>query len=115
VFSGGTPFPPPQRLGGDGVAVWWFSTSRQARVEANAHIDGKPARIMVKSEPARPGPQSVVVCAGTGATQRFLSAQIEGPSSTVRQIRVGAVICGPDFAGGEADVRQMLASLHFTP
>ena len=47
-------------------------------------------------------------------TQRFLTAEIRGPSANVEQIEVGAVICGPDFATGEAAVRKMLDSVRFT-
>jgi hypothetical protein len=50
----------------------------------------------------------------TGSTQQFLTALIRGPSSNVKQIEVGAVICGPDFATGRAEVRKMLDSLRFT-
>jgi hypothetical protein len=49
-----------------------------------------------------------------GKTQRLLQALIQGPSPTVNEVQLGAVICGPDFAGGEADVRRMLSSLRFT-
>jgi hypothetical protein len=49
----------------------------------------------------------------SGATQQFLTALHE-PSSNVKQIEVGAVICGPDFASGLAAVRKMLDSLRFT-
>jgi hypothetical protein len=43
-----------------------------------------------------------------------LRARIEGPSSRVGQLLAGAVICGPDFAAGEAAVDRMLDSLRFT-
>ena len=111
-----TPFPPPQRLGSDGVSAAWFSTDRRALVGArpNAHVGGEPARITVRPQSARGGADSFVGCVGRGgAGQRLVSAQIRGPSSDVPQIRLEAVICGPDPAGGEADVRQMLASVRF--
>jgi hypothetical protein len=50
----------------------------------------------------------------SGATQQFLTALIHGPSSNVKQIEVGAVLCGPDFASGLEAVRKMLDSLRFT-
>jgi len=109
-----TPLPPPQQLGIHGVAAWWTATSRSTRLAANARLGGRPARIAVELEPARPGAGTGVVCVGGGSTQRRLSAVIEGPSATVRTVRVGAVICGPDFAAGEAQVREMLASVRFT-
>lgn len=109
-FGYGTPLPPPQRLGRDGVTAWWLSTDGRALVgvRPNEDVGGRPARVTVRREP-----HSVVTCEA-GAPRRLLSAQIRGPSSTVPQIRVGAVVCGPDLASGEADVRQMLASVHFT-
>jgi hypothetical protein len=109
----GTPLPPAQRLGRDGVAAWWIATARPSEAVANARVGGKPARITVKSEPTRRTAKSYVNCVGTGPTQRRLNAQIQSPSSGVGQIQFGAVICGPDFAAGEADVRQMLATVHF--
>ena len=109
----GTPLPPAQRLGSDGVAAWWIATARPGEAVANAHVGGKPARITVKSESTRRTEKSYVNCVGTGPTQRRLNAQIQSPSSGVGQIQVGAVICGPDFAAGEADVRQMLGSVRF--
>jgi len=116
VFAGGIPLPPLQYLGSDGVTVWWIAFDRPGLTvkRPNARIDGRPARITVRREPTRRTVRSYVNCVGTGATQRLLSAQIQGPSSTVRQLQVGAVICGPDFAPGEADVRRMLASVRFT-
>jgi hypothetical protein len=112
----GTPFPPPQRLGRDGVAAWWLASDRPglARVRPNARVDGEPARITVRPETTRRTAHSFVNCVGTGATQRHLSAQIQSPSSGVGQVQVDAVICGPDFAAGEADVRQMFVSVRFT-
>lgn len=111
IFGFETPLPPPQRLRADGVAAWWLTVPKQglAGASPNARVGGEPARITVESEPTG---HAVVRCAG--ATQRVLRAQIHGPSSTVGQVRVGAVICGPDFAAGEADVRRMLASARFT-
>jgi hypothetical protein len=111
----GTPFPPPQRLGRDGVAAWWTASDRPglAGVRPNARVDGEPARITVLRETTRRTPHSFVNCVGTGATQQHLSAQIQSPSSVVGQVQLDAVICGPNFGAGEADVRQMLAGVRF--
>ena len=115
MFGLGTPLPPEQVLGKDGVAVWWLTTSRSILdgVKPNASVDGAPANISVRQEPTR-NPHPPVSCAGSGTTQRLLTARIKGPSPTVAGIRVGAVICGPHFASGLADVRDMLASVRFT-
>jgi len=111
ALAAGTSFPPPQLLGSDGVAVWWASADGRALVgvKPNARVGGEPARITV-----RRGAYSGVTCVGKGAATRVLSAEIRGPSSSVPRFHVGAVICGPDLASGEADARQMLASVRFT-
>jgi hypothetical protein len=116
LFGQRTPLPPPLRIGSDGVAAWWLAANRagSARFAPNARLGGRPARITVRQESTRRTLHSYVNCRGTGPTQRSLDAVIQGPSSSIREIHVGAVICGPDFASGEADVRRMLASLRFT-
>jgi hypothetical protein len=113
-FGSGTPLPPPQRIDRNGVSAWWFGSGRPVTsLRPNATVGGRSARITVKPEPTRRTAKSYVNCR-TGTTQRFLTALIHGPSSNVTQIEVGAVICGPDFASGLADVRKMLDSLRFT-
>ncbi|HET7352672.1 MAG TPA: hypothetical protein VFJ11_01325 [Gaiellaceae bacterium] len=114
-FGSGTPFPPPLRLGGNSIATWWFASDQDSPgpLSPNAEIDGQPARITVRRESTRRTSKSYVNCR-LGATQRFLTAQIHGPSANVRLIEVGAVICGPGFAAGEAAVRKMLDSVRFT-
>ena len=114
-FGSGTPLPPAQRVAGNGISAWWFAsdTAKRPPGEPNATLDGQPARITVRQESTRRTQKSYVNCT-TGATQRILTAWIHGPSGNVRRIDVGAVICGPDFAAGLADVRRMLDSLRFT-
>jgi hypothetical protein len=114
IFGFQTPFPPPLLIRPDGVAAWWSATSRRSAVVANAQVGGRPARISVASEATRRTASSYVNCTRSGATQRRLTAVIEGHSASVRTIRVEAVICGPDFRAGQAAVRAMLASLRFT-
>jgi hypothetical protein len=113
LFGFGTPLPPPQVLAKDGVAVWLIASPGRALVGVtpNAHVGGRPAIISVRPKPSHP---AVVKCVGAGPTRRLLRAQIRGPGSGVGRLDVGAVICGPDFASGLADVRAMLASLRFT-
>jgi hypothetical protein len=114
-FGFKTPLPPPLRLGRNGVAAWWTAFQAPGVGGApNAHVAGKPARIVVQQQPTERTPKSQVNCSGAGPTQRRLTAQVRGPGSGVGRVQVGAVICGPNFAAGEAKVRQMLNSLHFT-
>jgi hypothetical protein len=110
-----TPFPPPQHLGRNGVVAWWFAADRRnpTPLKPNADLDGRPARITVRRQSTRRTLSSYVNCR-TGKTQRFLTAEVETPSSSASQIDFGAVICGPDFAAGLADVRKMLDSVRFT-
>lgn len=116
IFGYGTPLPPPQRLKPNGVTAWWSAAARSGLgdLKPNATIDGRPARITVTSRSTRRTAQSYVNCPGKDATQRKLDALIEGTAPGARRIRVGAVVCGPDFEAGMAEVRRMLDSLHFT-
>ncbi|HJQ74689.1 MAG TPA: hypothetical protein VJ814_07375 [Gaiellaceae bacterium] len=113
LLGEGTPLPPQLRVGRNGVAAWWLAADRagSARFEANTTVDGRRARVVVKRQSTRRTSHSYVNCAGK--TQRFLTALILGPSPSVNEVQLGAVICGPDFATGEAQVRRMLASFHF--
>jgi hypothetical protein len=110
-----TPFPPPQYLGSNSVVAWWFASDRPdpTPLKPNASLDGKPTRITVRRQSTRRTAKSYVNCR-TGTTQRFLTAEVETPTPSVGQIDVGAVICGPDFARGLADVHKMLDSVRFT-
>lgn len=110
-----TPLPPPLRLGPNEVASWWTAFP-SARLDGapNAHVDGKPARIVVEQQPTKRTAKSTVNCGGSGPTQRRLTAQVKGPGSGVGRVEVEAVICGPNFAAGEAAVRKMVNSLRFT-
>lgn len=110
-----TPLPPPLRLGPNDVAAWWTAFSKPGLDGApNAHVAGKPARIVVQQQPTKRTAKSTVNCGNSGATQRRLTARIKGPGSGVGRVEVGAVICGPNFAAGEAAVRKMVHSLRFT-
>jgi hypothetical protein len=112
-IGSGTPLPPPQRLASNSVVAWWFASDERSpgSLKPNAQLGGQPARITVWRESTRRTSKSYVNCR-TGGTQRFLTASIHGPRSGVSQIEVGAVVCGPDFASGLADVRKMLDSVH---
>jgi hypothetical protein len=113
-YGSGTPLPPPQRLDRNGVSAWWFASDRAVKgLKPNTSIDGQPARVTVRSESTRRTSKSYVNC-NTGTSQRLVTAQIRGPSPDLAQIEFGAVICGPGFASGLADVRGILDSVRFT-
>lgn len=115
LFGGGTPLPPPQRLAEDGVSVWWLYTDRSGLkpVRSNTRIGGRPADLAVSWQ--RPpkslgaGPRCV-----DAQRQRRLVADIQAPRSSTARFEAGAVVCGPDYAGGEAAVRRMLDSVRFS-
>ena len=110
-----TPLPPPLRLGPNGVAAWWTAYPHTGLSGAsNAQVAGKPARIVVGQEPSERTAKSSVNCNNSGSKQRRLTAQVVGPGSGVGRIQLAAVICGPNFDAGEAQVRKMLNSLRFT-
>jgi hypothetical protein len=114
-FGFKTPLPPPLRLGRNDVAAWWTAFQKPGLGGSpNARVAGKPARIVVEQQPSKRTAKSTVNCRGSGPTQHRLTAQIEGQGSGVGRVRVGAVICGPSFAAGEAAVRKMVNSLRFT-
>lgn len=114
IFGFGTPLPPPQKLGSNGVAVWWVAANRSALggQTPNASLGGRPARVTTRSESTRRTAHSSVSCPGTA--QRSVTALIAGTAPGAPRLRVGAVVCGPDFASGLADVRRMLDSVRFT-
>jgi hypothetical protein len=115
-FTPGTQLPPPQKISSNGVTAWWNAANKagSAPFKPNTTVDGRPARVTVQQESTRRTSRSYVNCAGSGKTQRLLQALVRGPSEAVHEVQLGAVICGPNFAAGEAEVRKMLASLHFT-
>jgi hypothetical protein len=116
LFGFQTPLPPPLRLGRNDIVSWWATFPKQKLEGApNTRVAGEPARIVVREEPTKRTPGSTVNCGGgSGTKQRRLTAQVRGPGSGVGRVLVGAVICGPNFAAGEAKVRQMVNSLEFT-
>ena len=115
-------FPPRERLGRDGVAVWLVLPAPPLNVRTvtrpNARIGGQPARIASPPAGGLGGSQWVTCAAGP---RRLLGARIEDPGYSDSRIvvrrgvlSVAAVVCGPDYAKGETAVRQMLANLRFT-
>ncbi|MFL5960492.1 MAG: hypothetical protein ACJ75G_09530 [Gaiellaceae bacterium] len=114
LFSTGTPFPPPERLGPNGVAVWWLYTDRSglAHIRADTRIGGRPAHLAVTWRPAPKGQRTGPRCAG-GGPERRLEAEIQVPGSSSARLEAGGLICGPHYAAGQAAVRRMLASVGF--
>jgi hypothetical protein len=113
-----TPFPPAQRLGRDGVSVWWerggmpglkwFSTVKSS---PTARVGGEPARSATLSPTS--GKWRATGCAKAGGN-RAMVTQIRPSSSTDSYYLMTACLRGPRFAGGRHAVRQMLASIRFT-
>jgi len=108
-------FPPREQLGPDGVAVWFLYPAPPLNVgtvdNPNTRIGGQPAHLT--NAPVRGlGATKWVTCTGGAARGRPLGARIQYPGGSV--LKVAAVVCGPNYATGEAAVRHMLASLRFT-
>jgi hypothetical protein len=108
-------FPPREQLGPDGIAVWFVYPAPPLNVRTvtnpNTRIGGQPAHI--SNAPVRGlGATKWVACTSGAAPGRPLGARIQYPGGSV--LKVAAVVCGPDYAKGEAAVRRMLASLRFT-
>jgi hypothetical protein len=116
IFGYGTPLPPPQQLAANGVTAWWGAAARSpfGGRKPNTTIDGRRALVTVRNESTRRTARSLVNCPGKHAKQRVVDALIEGAAPGAQRIHVGAVVCGPDFASGMAEVRQMLDSLRIT-
>ena len=93
--SCGAAFPERQRLGPNGVAVWF------------SNYDPYPTSLPL-AERLGPSPTASegLSCTGTATPGRFLNASIRPPG-----LSVGAFICGPHYKAGEAAVRKVLASI----
>jgi hypothetical protein len=116
-------FPPQERLGRDGVAVWFEYPAPPLNVmtvsNPNARIGGQPARITDPPLHGLGGSQWVT-CNRGAAPARPLGARIQYPGFSGDGILlprgvlfVGAVVCGPDYAKGDAAVRRMLGTIRF--
>lgn len=114
-------FPPQERLGRDGVAVWVEDPAPPINVEMvrnpNTRLDGQPARITAPPLHGLGGSQ-LVTCSGGAAPGRLLGARIQDPgySGDGLLLRggillVGAVVCGPHYAKGDAAVYRLLTSI----
>lgn len=85
-------FPERQRLGRDGVAVWF------------GNYDPYHSSVPLTEMPGYRDTQ--VTCVGSAGPGRAFHASIRPPG-----LSVGAFICGPDYKAGEAAVRKVLASI----
>jgi len=109
TIDGGFVFPPRQQLGTNAVLIYLDDPEGLPgeKYQWNARIDGKPADI------ARPAysrhPVGLVTCAAGGPAE-YRSVLISVPGL----LAVGATICGPNLAAGNAPVNRILASLRFT-
>jgi hypothetical protein len=114
-YGGGSPFPPPEALSENGVAVWWLYTDRSgsAGIRPNTRIGGRPAHLAVSWERSPKSREGGPRCEGADR-QRLLLVQIRAPGSSSARIDEGAVLCGPHYTAGETAVKRMLASTRFS-
>lgn len=118
AFSFGTPFPPPQLLPRNGltVALQYSNRSRLHVPPANATVGGRPASVRAgwKRVPHITVVKVGAICGKVGTRERTLVAQVPHVVAPTGVLRIAALICGPDFAAGEAAVRRVLATVRFT-
>jgi hypothetical protein len=112
-------FPPRQRLGSDGVAVWFLYPAPPLNVrvvsQPSTRIGGQPARFVAPPLQGLGG-SKWVTCTGGAGPGHPLGARIEEPGLSGRGagvLSVGAVVCGPDYGRGEAAVRRMVVDIRF--
>jgi hypothetical protein len=110
-----SPFPPPQQLGSDGVTVAWLYSDRPSSKPplTNSRVGGRPASVRLGWRTVANG-ASGARCGKPGTRERRLVAAIPHWLTSTGVMRADAVICGPDYAAGEAAVERMLASVRFT-
>jgi hypothetical protein len=104
---GGYSFPPRQQLGANTVSISLANGDLApfAKLRWNARVDGRPARI---ERPAS-GRDPLVGCAG-GNRHESRQVFIKAPHVL---LNLGATICGPDLATGNAALNRILASIRF--
>jgi hypothetical protein len=116
-FSSGTSFPPPQLLGPDELTVsWLYSAEPHGRVPpVNATLGGRGASVRLgwTSVPHKRVITVGAICGKVGTRERTLVAVIPHVLTQSGVVRASALICGPNFAAGEQDVRRVLASARF--
>jgi len=107
TFQGGFSFPPRERLGTNTVMVFLANGGfmHGEKLRWNASIDGKPAHVW------RPeyGPDVWPGTCPAGVPSEFRSVNIAAALGVV-----GATICGPNLAAGNAAFGRILGSLRFT-
>lgn len=116
-FSSGTSFPPPQLLGPDELTIsWLYSGYPHASVPAaNATVGGRRASVRLgwTRVPHKRVITAGAICGKAGTPERTLVAEVPHVLTRTGVVRASALICGPDFAAGERDVRRVLATVRF--
>jgi hypothetical protein len=105
------PFPPAENLGANGAAIFIFGNhvGSATRVRLNARIGGQRANVPLQRM-YRTKYLGDQVCPGaTHREYRYITIKL----SRTSLMNVGALVCGPHFATGEAAVRNVLASMRF--
>jgi hypothetical protein len=114
-------FPPPQRLRADGVMVFLFDTEipGYVRLKWNARVDHQPASVPLRTFGApkffRAHYLTGVYCPAS-VRREYRAAYVKRPQprTIVEAFAIGALICGPDIAAGDAAVRNLVASMRVT-
>ncbi|HKO28247.1 MAG TPA: hypothetical protein VJU80_12375 [Solirubrobacteraceae bacterium] len=104
-------FPPPENLGADGAAIFLMGSPvwPWAKIRWNARIGGQPANV---PPPAYGAKYLVDQICPAGARREYRTITIKPAHAAM--LNVGALICGPHFATGDAAMRTLLASMRFT-
>jgi hypothetical protein len=108
TVQGGSSFPPPEQLGSNVVSVFLANGGvlPGEKLRWNARVGGKPAHVARPYYRANVSPSMVTCPAGVRREYRIVNiAAALGV--------VGATICGPNLAAGNAAVDRILASIRF--
>jgi hypothetical protein len=108
-------FPPPERLGPDGAVVF-LGHGYALNFRPNARIDGQPALIRPRTigSALYVGASSLkTVPCPAGVRREYRAAYIKRAGHPNDMFTVAALICGPDFATGDAAVSNLLGSMRF--
>jgi hypothetical protein len=103
----GNQLPPPERLGRNGVAIWFAVAA-----PLSGHLVSNPNEYGLANATKAPGTERVTCTSGSGRA-RPLGARLERTGSF--DLIVSAVICGPDYGKSRAAIQRMLAGARFVP
>jgi hypothetical protein len=104
TVQGGVSFPPPEHLGSNVVSVFLANGGvlPGEKLRWNARVGGKPAHV------ARPYYSPSMITCPAGVRREYRVVNIAAALGMV-----GATICGPNIAAGNAAFDRILASIRF--